>query len=232
MMIRKWLQEKWGDRVRQFGVAAAFRQVLRALIRPIIRTDREFVLAIPNGKENHPAPWPDVHELVPQAITQAEEDGAIRSSEAARLNGFLAEGCRGFVAKVGESFAGYALIQPDGMYTFGPGGRFEIPSDMMVLKNLFVLPSFRGRSLGKKLNQTRLAAIPSNRIPTVFVMCENRYAVRNLKLAGFEKMLLVTVRRWFGSWVTQRVHVLCHCPAADKLVDGFRAGRVTAGGKN
>jgi hypothetical protein len=232
MTVSAWLRDNWVDRVRQYGVGTALRQMARALIRPVVQTDRELVLAKPDRNAVVQDEWPEIHTLSPEVVAQAEIKGAITGSLARRLRRFLAEGCWGFMAQVDESFAGYAFIQPCGTYTFGPGGRFEIPSNMVVLKNLFVFSDFRGYSLGKKFNQARLAAVPTDRIPAVFVMCENRYAVRNLRLAGFEEMLQVTLRRWFGRWVSQRVCVLSERSEAYKLAEGFRRTRAGDGAGN
>jgi GNAT superfamily N-acetyltransferase len=137
------------------------------------------------------------------------------------LKTFLAQGCRGFLAEVDGRLAGWALIQSTGTYPSGYGGRFQIPADMMVLKNLLVFPEFRGHSLGKKLNQTRIAAVPEGGTPVAFVIAENRIAIRNLKMFGFEEMLTVTRTTWFRRWTAQRVRVSCDCDISRRLIRGL-----------
>ena len=46
-------------------------------------------------------------------------------------------------------------------------------------------------SLGKKINEARINNIPSSCIPCVFVISDNRYAIRNSKMYGFTDLLSV-----------------------------------------
>jgi len=97
----------------------------------------------------------------------------------------------------------------------------------MVLKNLLVFPECRGRSLGKYLNQACIAAIPAGHTPIVFVMTENRIAIRNVKMFGFKEILIVTRTTWFKRWTRQTVKVLHDGDISQKLIHGLQYTRNT-----
>jgi len=114
------------------------------------------------------------------------------------LSSFLDEGCRGICTEIDGKLAGYAWVQYEGEYNFGRLGRIIIPSGHVIFRNLFVFPEYRGNKLGPKLNAARLALIPAKHVPVVFIIPENRYAIRNWEKYGFERMLEITKSHWIG----------------------------------
>lgn len=177
-------------------------------------------MIIPNHQP-HRVELPGIRPIAAQDVEAATARGELDARQRALLLGFLGEGSRGFLAEVDGRFAGYAFVQPAGRYPFARTGRLEIPERMMVLKNLLVFPAFRGRSLGKGLNQVRIASIPAGWTPVAFVMTENRVAIRNLTVFGFEETLIVRRATWFRRWTRQSVAVLCSGQACDSLLAGL-----------
>lgn len=221
MSVALWFQDRWTNRVRQFGLRAALAQAARAAIRPVCDVKRYMVMAI---REHRPEPvvFPEIRPVTVEDVDRAADRGELTERQRTLLSGFLAEGCSGFLAEVEGRLAGYGFVQPAGIYAWGGIGRFQAPDGMVILKNLLVFPGFRGHSLGKKLNETRIASIPSGRTPIVFVMTENRYAIRNLKMFGFEEMMIVTRRTWFKRWTWQTVLVLNDGAITERLLRGLR----------
>jgi hypothetical protein len=219
MRAVQWFQEKWVDRVRQFGLFASFAQALRAAVRPVWRINHDLILAILDHKPNEQPVYPEIIDMTAEKIEAAVNRGELTGQQKTSLYNFLAEGCRGFIAEVNGRLAGYAFIQPAGTYTITDTSRMQIPAGMMILKNLLVFPEFRGHSLGKKLNQARIAAIPADQTPIVFVIMENRFAIRNLMMFGFEEILIVTKVTWFGKRSVQRIKVLRDCEISRRLID-------------
>ena len=223
MSPAKWLREKWVNRVRQFGLFASVAQVARAAVRPVYRVNRQLILAIPGHRPDPHENFSEIRDMTLDAIESAAGRGELTEAQERSLKRFLSQGCRGFLAEVDGRLAGYAFIQSPDTYTFGSSGRLRIPTATMVLKNLLVFPDFRGQSLGKKLNQARIAAVPEGHTPVVFVMTENRFAIRNLKMFGFEEMLIVTRTTWFRRWSSQKVRVLCDCDISRRLIQGLKS---------
>ena len=91
-----------------------------------------------------------------------------------------------------------------------------------MLKNLYVKPKYRGRSLGKLINEARINNIPESYIPCVFVLPENRYAIRNLKMYAFEECLKVSHITWFKTIKKTKIKKLKNNKTAQLLLNGFR----------
>jgi len=219
--VNRWFKKNWSDRVRQFGLPSAVMQLFRALVRPLWMVNREVILAISNHKPGTDPADSTLLTLTVEMVENWAERGALAEDQKERLLRFLDSGCHGIAADVDGAMAGYGFVQPDGIYEFGRSGKLQIPENMMLLKNLLVLPAFRGRSLGKFLNQARISSIPEGHIPIVFVMQENRFAIRNLKMFGFEEELIVIRTVWFKRWTTQNVRVLNNGDLTSRLIDGL-----------
>ena len=140
------------------------------------------------------------------------------------LTAFLEEGSRGLCAEIDEPLAGYAWIQFGGRYVFGRNGKLEIPPKYAIVKNLWVSPEFRGQNIGQKLNAARLALVPAGHIPMVFIIPENRYAIRNWERHKFQRVLEINEWRWFkGAWKMNVKH-LTESPEAESLVSALERG--------
>jgi len=217
MKIVKWYQDNWTNQVCQFGLSAALAQIGCAAVRPLFKIERKLVMVIPNHQPT-PVYYPEIRPRTHEDVENTAKRGELSEPERARLHRFLNEGCFGFFAEIDGRLAGYGFLQPSGTYNFDGSGRLRIPAGMMILKNLLVFPDFRGHSLGKKLNQVRIASVPAGQTPTVFVIPENRFAIRNLKMLGFQEILAVTRTTWFKHWTRQTVKVLRDEDNSRKLI--------------
>ena len=208
------------DRVRQYGFPSAIAQAFRALVRPVYRIDRNIVFIIPDfaGQEFDDSL---IRPITRETIQEACRDGDLSPDEARLLGGFLDEGSRGVHAEIDGRLAGYAWVQCEGEYRFGRTGRLTIPPKCAFTKYLFVLPQFRGRKLGQKLNAARLALVPADRVPVVFIIPDNRYAIRNWEEYGFRPVLEVRQSRWLGGRWKTRVTRLSECAKADALLEAI-----------
>ena len=92
----------------------------------------------------------------------------------------------------------------------------------ICLKNLFVKPEFRGMSLGKKINEARINDIPSSCIPCVFVISDNKYAIRNLKMYGFKTQIIVNHYRFFKIYHRSKLKVLRRGGITTLILTGFK----------
>jgi hypothetical protein len=140
-------------RIRQFGLMASSIQIVTAIFRPIVRLTREVILVIYDHKpETDKNSYPEIREMTIKFVVEANKNGVLTMKQAYKFKHFLEDGCRGFIAYVDNNFAGYIFIQIKGTYKFGSKGRFIIPDGMIVIKNLFVFPPFRGYSLSEEVN--------------------------------------------------------------------------------
>ncbi len=216
------------NRVRLFGLPASLAQATRAVFRPIINVKRDIVVAVVAHDPKNHILHNDVHTITPEAIEEATKHGELNERQRRQLMGFLADGCAGFMGKIEGRLAGYGFVQFSGVYKFGYDGQFPIPPGMAVLKNLLIFPDYRGRSLGKRLHEARLSAIPEGYVPLGFVIPENRYNMRNLKMIGFEEMVVVTRRTWLKRWTVQRINVIRDCDISRRIVHQLMNGHSRA----
>jgi hypothetical protein len=217
----EWFREMWIDRVRQFGVRTSLVQIAKIVIQPICRNNRYYILAIRNHQPDSFPVYPEIRVMTAERVEFFVRQGTVAKHHEFILKNLLSHGCQGFMAEIDGRFAGYAFNQPAGKYPFGYKGRFQIPQGMMLLRWLFVFSEFRGHSLGKKFDQTMIAATPTDMIPITFVNTDNLYALRNNKMYGFKEILRVAVTTWFGKWSTQKFEVLCDGDISHRLMNGF-----------
>ena len=93
---------------------------------------------------------------------------------------------------------------------------------MHILKNLFVRPKFRGMSLGKHINKARINSIPDGYIPCGFVVPENRFAIRNLKMFGFEEYLTISNITLFKTFEKAKIKTLKNDEMTKLIISGFK----------
>jgi len=183
------------NRVRQYGAVASGRQLLHAAIRRIYRFENHVVFVIP-GFSGHEFHDPCIHPLTGERIAKAATTGELTDEEVRLLSGLMAEESQGICAEIDGKLAGYAWVQFAGSYRFGQGGNIELPEPCVVMKNLYVFPEFRGKAWGAKLNRARLSLIAAQKIPVVFIIPENKYAIRNWEQLGFVRVAEVRQWRW------------------------------------
>jgi GNAT superfamily N-acetyltransferase len=213
--------EKLLNRFHQFGFLPSCVQMARAIARPMRQVNHYLILAVTDHQPDVLSKYSEVFEMKTEDVMAASKREDLDERQRKLLLRFLEDGCCGFALMAKDRLAGYAFVQPAGTYIFGGSGRFQVPEKMMMLKNLFVFPDFRGHALGKKLNQARLASIPAEHTPIVFVIPENRFAIRNLKMYGFEEIMIVTRKSWFKKWTIHSIRILNDCHISDCLIRGF-----------
>ena len=211
------LLSRFRARVRQYGILASARQVASALTRHVYRCEANlaFVISDFRGQEYQD---PSIQALEQERVDQAANAGQLTTTDVRLLTGFVDQGCRGVYAEVDGRLAGYAWVQYEGEYRFGGSGRVTIPPKYTFVKNLFVYPEFRGRKLGQKLNAARLAMIPPGHTPVVFIIPENRIAIRNWEKHGFQRIAEVKNSHWIGGCWRTRVKRLSELSEADELI--------------
>lgn len=133
---------------------------------------------------------------------------------------FIDTGSRCYLIIEKKQLAAWGFVQYEGAYNFGRK-TFNIPKNVEVLKNLYVNPEFRGKSFGKLINQVRINSIPENKIPCVFVIPENRYAIRNLEMFGFQKLLKVSYVMWFKIKQAKKLKVFINDDKFNGIIESF-----------
>ena len=198
MRLKGFAEEKLLDRIRQFGVLAAAKQLLFVLLRPLLRINTDIILVAPNPKPVSTNLFADVRFLTLEIVRKKADQWQLTSEQVRRLEIPRQKNCQGFFIELDGRLAGYAFIQNSGMYRFGVKGCFEVSEKFAVFKNQFVFREFRGRGLTFQLNAARMAALQKKRIPLGFVMPENRYSIRSLKKFGFIEILQCKVIIFLG----------------------------------
>jgi len=223
-MILSGQFESLRNRVRQYGTIVSGMQFLRALVRRAYASQSNIVFALTDFS-GHAFRDSCIKPLTGDRIARADESGELSADEVELLSGFVAEGSQGVCAEGDGTLMGYAWVQHGGEYRFGRAGRMTIPDGYCVAKNLLVFPAFRGRGLARKLNEARLALISGHTIPVVFIIPENRYAIRNWEQLGFERVAEVKEWRWFsGPWRMKvlRPVGLSHVEPVTRALEGAR----------
>jgi len=214
-IVKRYLDQRI-SRVRQFGLPAVLKLKCLAAVRPVIEFERELVLTLPNHQPT-PVCFPEIRPMTHEDVENIAKRGELSESKRAALHRFLNEGF-GFFAEIDGCPAGYGFVQPSGVYNFGRSGCLHIPEGMMVLKNLLVFPEFRGHSLGKKLHQALIASIPAGQTPIAFVVPENRVNIRNVKMFGFQGIMVISRTTWFKDRTCQTVKILGDEDKCRKLI--------------
>jgi len=204
------------NRVLQYGWRRCCLRALQALLRPAYRSSTDLLFVLPDFQGQY---FEDaiLRPITQETIDKALQAGDLCPAEAQLLTCFLDEGSRGIYAAVYGRLAGYAWVQDSGEYRFGRAGRLTIPPKVSVVKNLHVFPEFRGIKLGQKLNAARLAMINPRRTPVVFIVPENRYAIRNWEKYGFQRALEVKQWRWIGGSWHMKLTRLAKLPEAEPI---------------
>lgn len=206
-------------RLKQYGWLSFIKKyIFLGIIKPIYNENKNIVLII----RNHTKEKYNLVEIIDLAtIKKWANNNEINKIEEARFITFLENNCKGYYIEVDNELAAWGFVQTKGTYKYG-SYFYEIPERVHVLKNLYVKPNFRGMSLGKKINETRVNAIPEGCIPCGFVIPENRYALRNLKMYGFKEHLEICHISWFKKYTKTRIQVIQENNLNEVITKGFK----------
>ncbi|EFK09723.1 conserved hypothetical protein [delta proteobacterium NaphS2] len=219
--LKDFVEKKVILRIRQFGWRTSVIQGLKSVIRPIYQNDTDLIFICPKRPEIPKESYREVQLLTLEKLEERKTAWGLLRIDEQRLRNFLNQGCMGFLIEKGEQLAGYAFIQTSGTYPFGKNGQFIVPDKVAVFKNQFVFPAFRGQRLTFQLNAARSSSIPTEKVPIVFVLPENKYAIRSLKKRGFFATLKVVRSIWFKRHTKQRIYVIKENDLNQVMIGGF-----------
>lgn len=205
---------------KQFGFLYIIKAFFKRLITPIVKITSFYILAIENHipKKNNE----DIEVLNINNVSTFFKSGIELSKQLEQqFLSFLPQNTIAVLVLRDNRAAGWGYVQQSGVSKYG-GYNYHIPSTTHLLKNLFVEPDFRGQSLGKLINQSRINSIPDEITPIVFVIPSNKYAIRNLELYGFRKQVIVKDNRWFNTYHTRSLKVLGQKEIANLIISGFK----------
>lgn len=202
----------------QYGLIGLLKWVFYFFINPIYKNHKYNILVI--SKHLSKPEDPLVLKMTKNKISEWLKEGEIRDKESIRFNSFIENDCNGYYIEKENVLAAWGFIQTQGEYKYGEY-LYKLPEKVHILKNLYVKPNFRGLSLGKQINEARINGIPNGVIPCGFVIPKNKYALRNLKMFGFEEYLSVSNVIWFKKWEKQRITILKSNNITDILMQGF-----------
>jgi GNAT superfamily N-acetyltransferase len=209
------------DRIKLFGVSGSLKRTFLFTFKPVFKRYSNIILVVPNHKSREYIYNDLVQEIHIKNVNQWITKKIISDEEAIRFKLFLNNNCRGYYIEENNDLAAWGFVQTQGKYWYGQYC-YNIPEGVHILKNLFVKPEYRGRSYGKLINEARINSIPSNYFPVGFVIPENRYALRNLKIFGFEEYLAVKHTSWFKRWDKMSIKIIQAGAISDKLSVGFK----------
>lgn len=191
---------------KQFGFYYIVQTVLKRIVSPIIKRSSFYIVAIENHKSSA---LPDsVITISKETKDEFLKQNYICSSDFERqLNSFLGNGTIALAVIRNKEVAGWGFVQNKGDYKFA-NYYYKIPTKVWILKNLFILPKFRGQSIGKIINQARISIIDDDNIPLGFVIPFNKYAIRNLEMFGFTKHVFVKDSLWFKKNHKRKIQLL------------------------
>lgn len=192
------------NKFKQFGFISIIKRIVRRVIQPIINVNSFEILIAPNHSFN--ANYPDnILQITNEMIKFFSAKKELSQKHEQLIGNFIDDKCNGFFATIEDKLAGFALIQSEGIYYFGKKGRFNLSNGFAMFKNLLIYPEYRGKSLGKVLNMVRLQSIPKDLIPIGFVVGDNKYAIRNLEIIGFEKAIKIRTYIYFKRYFRKRI---------------------------
>lgn len=185
------LRGKLSDRYRQYGLRRTLLRMGKAFLRPVFDSESWHIFVMMGfcGRANRDA---GVRQFTQDRIQNAMEQGLLSRSRGALFIQFIQSGCKGFIMELQGEVAGYGWVQFEGEYELGRGIKMKLSAKEAVVNNIHVFSKFRGRSLGTRLNAACLSAIPCGYLPIVWILAENRYAIRSWKRLGASPVLVVS----------------------------------------
>ena len=205
---------------KQFGFFYFVKGFFKRLIAPIVKMTSFYILAIENHthKENNE----DTQVLNIDNLDDYFKNGInLNKKLKQQLLSFLPQNTFAVLVLRDMNIAGWGYVQQSGMSKYG-GYNYHIPIKTHLLKNLFVEPDYRGQSIGKIINQSRINNIPEEITPIVFVIRSNNFAIRNLEMYGFSKQVFVKDYLWFNKYHARSLKVLGNKDMANLIISGFK----------
>lgn len=211
------------NKYKQFGLLYLVKAALNRLISPVFKSSAFYILAV---EHHHPQKHSNASiQVFTKSNIESIESGRFEvPAELKRQISKFIEHSTLVVYLDQASVWGWGFVQSSGIALYARY-EYQIPERGMLLKNLFVLPEHRGKSIGKVINKERLNCIPKDKTPLVFVVVSNKYAIRNLKMYGFEIQLRVDDFLWFNRFHSRKVQALRKGALTTLIKSGFENGK-------
>jgi N-acetylglutamate synthase-like GNAT family acetyltransferase len=210
------------NRIKQFGFKTTLVQILKFLFRPIYRNESEIVLArlVHNNYTNNQVDKDiNVGIINQKHIEYIKRMNLISTEHIELFEKFISQSDYGIIVDIDSKVAGYAFIQKDGIYTFSRSrGAINISNKVMVIKNLFVFPEYRGKSIGNQLVRVCIDKIPNSVVPISFVLSENIPSLRIFRRLNFDEILKITITEYLGYWKKVKYKIIVECDTADLVI--------------
>lgn len=213
------MSSKLVNTYKQFGSRYLFKAALKRLCAPLIKTSEFYLLAV--EKHSPTAIHPSVKTYNSDSIDQLlQSDVNIPEDLKRQISNFIHESTLIVYLKDLE-VCGWGFVQNFGLSLYA-GYNYEIPLGIALFRNLIVKPKYRGKSLGKVINEARLNCIQSGVIPIGFVIPSNRYALRNLNMYGFEIQLKVKDTLWLSKIHKRKITIIKPGVISELIKSGFK----------
>lgn len=191
------------DKIKQYGFYHFLRRAILYCLRLFVFYEKYIVFEMPNFRSRRNLD----HELMifdKEELENLKIKKAISIQDYEKYIRFLSDGDLGVAVLMNGSVAGTGWVRLSGSYEYGCGLSMDIPDHVVVMKNLFVNPEYRGKGIGKVLNKARLSLVAEGVMPIVFIVYDNKVAIRNWLGLGFKSALEVSVYKFFGRYL--RIH--------------------------
>ncbi|GAB3002556.1 hypothetical protein GCM10010960_05250 [Arenimonas maotaiensis] len=204
------------DKIKQYGLYHFIRRSALSLIRRIFEYEKYVVFEMPDFRGSS-ACLNDVISIDSFQMNRLIDCGGVGAQDIDKFQSMLSNGEIGIGVVKNGILVGSAWVQKTGIYRFAKGFEVAIPENVVIMKNLFVSPLHRGSGLGKILNAARLTLVPAGFTPVVFIVYDNRIAIRNWMAYGFKPAINVCTYKLFGSHQRISVRRLSNTAAAVRL---------------
>ncbi|WP_028469764.1 hypothetical protein [Neptunomonas japonica] len=213
-------EKKWTERVSQFGIITSLHQVVALLFKSIVRIDQQVVFFIEHSnysRSENIESFIEFSYLKKRLMDLAFTDELIKK----RLLNLIKRNNKVYLFVIDETIAGYAAVQYEGIYSFGPRGRLSIPKKCLIFNNLFVDSRFRGKSIAQKLNQSRILDLNTSDNCCVFVMKENNPALHNWNKIGLSTDMEIKQIVILSKFVKYKVSMNKNIELCNTIKDGL-----------
>lgn len=205
------------DTLKQYGLYNTLIKIFFYMLKPFIRIN-SFIVLYHRGTTNYEN---KLKLITKDKIEIWFNNQEINELDYNRFKNFVNKNCIGFYIEVENELAAWGFNQMSGKFIYGENYSYNLPNNCYMLKNLYVKPQFRGKSLGPKINKARVDNKINKEIGLCFVIPENRYAMRNLKKIGCEESILVKYTIWFNKIYRRNIKVLNSNKISNNILKGF-----------